>query len=147
MESYPERFCIAILKALRQSMRHVGLFGNMEAGYHVDEPDMSHEVAKYFDDITGIELEPKLVQKARAEEVEFLERLGTWRDATEEECIRETGKKPLPSRWVDIKKGDLEHKEYRSRLTVKEIKAKYPMDASDVFAATPPIECLRLSRV
>ena len=76
-ESYPERFCIAILKALQQSMRHVGLLGNMEAGYHVDEPDMSHEVAKYFDDITGTELEPELVQKARAEEVEFLDRLGT----------------------------------------------------------------------
>ena len=31
-ESYPERLCIAILKALRQSMRHVGLLVAMEDG-------------------------------------------------------------------------------------------------------------------
>ena len=174
-ESYPERLCIAVLKALRQSMRSVGLLGAMEVGYHVDEPDLSFEIQRYreeqnedkplfametgyhvdepdvsvevekhYDDITGALLEPTLVRKARAEEVEFLERLGTWRDATEEECIRVTGKPPIPSRWVDINKGDQARKEYRSRLTVKELKAKYPMDAAEVFAATPPVECLRL---
>ena len=173
-ESYPERLCIAILKALRLSMRAAGLLGAMEVGYHVDEPelsvevkryydeqsakilcameehyhvdepDVSVEVEKHYDDITGALLEPALVRKARAEEIEFLERLGTWRDATEEECIKVTGKPPIPSRWVDINKGDQIRKEYRSRLTVKEIKAKYPMDAAEVFAATPPVECLRL---
>ena len=74
-ESYPERLCIAILRALRQSMRSVGLLGAMEDGYHVDEPEVSVEVEKYYDDITGALLEPDLVRKARAEEVEFLERL------------------------------------------------------------------------
>ena len=45
---------------------------------------------------------------------------------------------------MDINKGDAIRKEYRSRLTVKELKAKYPMDSAEIFAATPPIECLRL---
>ena len=58
-----------------------------------------------------------------------------------EECWKETGKGPIAARWVDINKGDEAHPNYRSRLVAKEFKTDV---RPDLYAATPPSECLRL---
>jgi hypothetical protein len=51
------------------------------------------------------------------------------------------GCKVITTRWLDIIKGDSKHPNYRSRLVGREIK----MDSRlDLFAATPPLESLRL---
>ena len=55
----------------------------------------------------------------------------------EEECWRNTGNKPIGTRWVDVNKGDDEHPEYRSRLVAKEINTGR---MEGLFAATPPLE-------
>ncbi len=57
------------------------------------------------------------------------------------DCWRETGKAPIGSKWVDVNKGDAKKPLIRSRFVVKEI-ATYKTD--DFFAATPPLEALRL---
>ncbi len=44
-------------------------------------------------------------------------------------------------RWVDINKGDEANPDYRSRLVAKEFKTDV---RPDLYAATPPSECLRL---
>ena len=36
-----------------------------------------------------------------------------------EECWRETGRKPIGVRWVDINKGDKSNINYRSRIVAK----------------------------
>ena len=52
-----------------------------------------------------------------------------------------TGKKPIGVRWVDINKGDDQNPDYRSRLVAKEINTGHD---DDLFAATPPIEALKI---
>ena len=79
--------------------------------------------------------------------MEFMAQLGVWVYAKDEECQRELGRRPLSVRWVDIDKGDSDRPDYRSRLVVQETKAQSTIAGDDigaVFAATPPLECLRL---
>ncbi len=45
-------------------------------------------------------------------------------------------------RWIDINKGDEENPCYRSRLVAKEFKRG--TDNPELFAATPPLEAMRL---
>ena len=52
-----------------------------------------------------------------------------------------TGKAPIAVRWVDINKGDSAHPNYRSRSVAKEFNTGV---CPELFAATPPSECLRL---
>ena len=54
---------------------------------------------------------------------------------------KQLGKGPLGTRWVDINKGDEDRPEYRSRLVAKELKTD---KREDLFAATPPLEALKL---
>ena len=64
-----------------------------------------------------------------------------WERALVTDCWRETGKAPIGSKWVDVNKGDASKPLIGSRFVVKEI-ATYKTD--DFFAATPPLEALRL---
>ena len=61
--------------------------------------------------------------------------------ASEAECWEATGKGPISTRWVDINKGDEKDPKYRSRLVAKEYNTGV---RPDLYAATPPTECLRL---
>ncbi len=94
-----------------------------------------------YDEITGATLSPELVRQARAEEIKFMLDWGVWERARTTECWQETGKAPIGSKWVDVNKGDAKKPLIRSRFVVKEI-ATYKTD--DFFAATPPLEALRL---
>ena len=54
---------------------------------------------------------------------------------------RENGWKVVQTRWSDVNKGENENPNYRSRLVAKE----FNTGAVDgLFAATPPLEALRL---
>ena len=57
------------------------------------------------------------------------------------ECCAETGKARIPMRWIDINKSDESAPNYRSRLVAKEYKTDI---RPDLYAATPPSECLRM---
>ena len=94
-----------------------------------------------FDDVTNESLIPELVMKARAEELKYFDEMGVYEYATLDECKRVTGKSPIGTRWIDINKGDSTKTNYRSRLVAKEFKVDV---RPDLFAATPPTECLRL---
>ncbi len=94
-----------------------------------------------YDEITGAALPPELVRQARAEEIKFMIDWGVWERALVTDCWRETGKQPIGSKWVDVNKGDAANPQIRSRFVVQEI-ATYKTD--DFFAATPPLESLRL---
>ena len=49
--------------------------------------------------------------------------------------------KVLPVRWLDINNGHAVVENYRSRLVAREIKRD---DRPDLFAATPPLEALKV---
>ena len=102
----------------------------------------------FIDEITGLRLRTEGVRQARAEELGFCDKLGVWqRGHSIKKCLEETGKHPVPMRFLDINKGDAEREELRSRLVVMETKKRStiaPDDISATFSATPPFEGLRV---
>ena len=68
--------------------------------------DKEEEVRKFWGDMSGEELNPSLVRKAREDEMEEFRKRNVYVKVPIDECIRKTGKKPIGSRWVDINKGD-----------------------------------------
>ncbi len=54
---------------------------------------------------------------------------------------RDAGCKVISTKWLDINKGDAEHRNYRARLVGRELKLDNRLD---LFAAMPPLEALRI---
>ena len=75
------------------------------------------------------------------EEVEYIRNMKLYRTVPEKECWRVTGKPPIKVRWIHINKGDSKDPNYRSRLVANDINT-YKRD--DLFAATPPLEALKV---
>ena len=73
--------------------------------------------------------------------MEFFPTKGVWVKKPRVEACRKTGQKPVTVRWVDINKGDNIHPDYRSRLVAKDFKRD---KRKDLFAATPPLEALKM---
>ena len=105
--------------------------------------DVSDDVHAY-DDVSGAELDARLVETARREEIDYFKSMGVYRKVPIEQARQATGKNPIAVRWVDINKGDSVSPNYRSRLVANEFRTE-----ESIFAATPPSECLRflLSRL
>ena len=76
----------------------------------MDESDM---VA--WDDVTGMGFDAKMVERAKAEEMMFYEKLGAYTRVDKSEVER-TGGKLADVRWIGISKGDSAQPNYRSRL-------------------------------
>ena len=88
-----------------------GGLATLEAGSHVDEPDVWQTHPEYYESIydanSGTKLDAGLVSKGCEGEMDFLQRdLGAWSYDKIENCVQETGKQPIPMTWVDINKGD-----------------------------------------
>ena len=93
------------------------------------------------DDVSGQQLDPKLMMAARRDEIAYFRSMGVYEKVDMAECWKETGKAPIAVRWVDINKGDSSNPNYRSRLVAKEFNTGV---CPELYAATPPSECLRL---
>ena len=64
-----------------------------------------------------------------------------WERVSWDEAVRRCGRKPIRTIWVDINKGDEDHPDVRARLVAQD----FAMRKDDsFFAATPPLEALRL---
>ena len=156
---YHFKFCRAILVGFRRQLKADGVcrdgyVGMLDAGqektevpcYHVGYAGQVFEVEIdgspiYRDDLTGQPLDPKLVREARQKELDFFEAKKVWQKRAFEEARRRTGKPPITVRWVDVNKEDDKEPNVRSRLVAKEIAFRR---SDDFFAATPPLEVLKL---
>lgn len=85
-------------------------------------------------------LPPKLVEMARAKELECVGAKCVWEKRPISEARRKTGKPRVIVRWVDVNKGDNSQPNIRSRLVARQIR-QAGEDA--IFAPTPPLEVLR----
>ena len=150
---YPPMLCNAIAQGLEQQLRQDGREAAaleaeisrvdcdlplLAADDPDDDPDVDYEA---FDDAKGGSLDVKLVRAARAEEMEFVKERQIYEYASVKECLRRTGRPPVGTKWVDTNKGDDEHPQYRSRLVATEVRKPW---SDKWFAATPPLEALRL---
>ena len=92
------------------------------------------------DDVSGAALDPEMVVKARQLEMDYFRKMGVYHKITRK-TMQQHGGKTIGTRWIDIKRGDEKMPDYRSRLVGKEFNV-----GSDpaLYAATPPLEALRL---
>ena len=67
--------------------------------------------------------------------------MGVYEYDTVDNCWLLTGRGPLGTRWVDTNKGDNENPDVRCRLVAQEINTG---SNDDLYAATPPIEALKV---
>jgi len=106
---------------------------------------------RIYDEYTGLELDRERVHEARLQEITFIHQLRVYRVRPISECLEQTGRQPLPTRWIDHDKnggfevggvGEL----LRSRLVVCETKFRSTIEKADivaVYSATPPLEIFR----
>ena len=160
---YPPEFCRTVCRGLIKQMEvdrnGQFLLGNieynenyiskellhtakqMEKTYKIGEGEDPEEMEIAWDDVSGAELDPGKVRKAREEEIQYVRIMGLYETVPISECYNTTGRAPTTTRWIDIYKGDNVNVNYRSRLEAREINT-YKRD--DLFAATPPLETLKL---
>ena len=81
-----------------------------------------------------------MMSRARRDETEYFKEMGVYEKVDISESSAATGKAPIAVRWVDINKGDTKNLVYRSQLVAKEFNTGV---CPELYAATPPSECLR----
>ena len=93
-----------------------------------------------WDDISAAHLNPEMVKAARQLEIKYAEQKPVW-EKIPRAVAKQRGWKIVKSRWIDINKGDDKAPNYRSRMVGKEFNDSV---LEGLFAATPPLEALRL---
>ena len=69
-----------------------------------EEEDESQESMWCVDDVTGHELDPTAVRRARREEIECYRRMDAFEVVPVSRCWEATGRAPIGVRWLDIDK-------------------------------------------
>ena len=120
---HPKALCRALCQGIvKQAQADAQSLMSLECGevaMDVDIDNIEHEVEdwrRYWDDMSGEPLDTGPAKEARAEEIREVHRMGVYIEVSLEECIRETGKAPVGTRWVDVNKGDAKNPKVRSRL-------------------------------
>ncbi|CAK9027043.1 Reverse transcriptase Ty1/copia-type domain-containing protein, partial [Durusdinium trenchii] len=148
---YPDELVYTVLQGIKNQMMVDGCLNSIQAyssGPDPTEPlfpeEFQEEVEQFYDDISGEQLPPKLVQEARAEEIGWIHKIGLYDKVPRSQAVA-SGKPILPVRWVDVNKGDKAHYKVRSRIVGKELKAKTKeaLLAHELFSATPPWEMVK----
>ena len=93
-------------------------------------------------DVSGSQLDPKLVVKARRTELDFFRTMRVYEKVPRWMAQRQN-KKVIQTRWIDVNKGDDSNPDYRSRLLAKEFRDNCAR-GMETFAATPPAEMLKV---
>ena len=155
---YPDEFCKIICEGVKREMDTVewrnrmyekqdvtqtieklmNIQAKMEEMNPPEEDPMAHLYTDmdFVDDVSGQMLDKSMATKARRLEIEYFKQMGVYTKVKREKWM-----KVISTRWLDINKGDLEHPDYRARLVGREIKRD---KRDDLFAATPPLESLRM---
>ncbi len=91
-----------------------------------------------LDEYIGEVLPADLVSKGKREELAFFRKKGVWRVVPRSKA---RGGRIVGTRWVCCNKGDSTNPDVRCRLVCQEVNT---YDSDNFYAATPPLEALRL---
>ncbi|CAE7245381.1 unnamed protein product [Symbiodinium sp. CCMP2592] len=155
---YPAPLAKAILTGLKGVLLETGELSAVTAhtaGPVPDEPELEVDWSQYvptgdrvyWDTITGAQLDADHVERARAEELQWVRKQEVYRKVRLEQCYEDTGRAPITLKWLDRNKGDASNPNYRSRLVVREVKKSSRTDdlpEHELFSAMPPLEALKL---
>ena len=158
-QEYPDKFCDLVCMAVKRELETVRWRDKMNDCFDItktfgkllsvqqqldelpvppEEDQLSNLYldAMFVDDMSGNVLDKQEAIAARRKELEFFKRLGVYTKVQ-----KTAGMKIISTKWLDVNKGDEDSKNYRARLVGREI-AHDKRD--DLFAATPPLESLRM---
>ena len=133
---YPDELCFVIITGLLRQMKRDGRLSEGGIGMV-----MAEDEAQAWDDTTGEELNAGMVREARMEEIREINKHEVYYKVPVQMSWDKTGKAPIKARWLDINKGDKVHPNYRSRYVAKDFNNEKRLD---LFAATPPLEALKI---
>jgi len=147
---YPPALVEAVLQVLQEMMHESGELNAVEAfgagPSPAEEPMPNGEWQEFWDHVNGGYLDAEKVSAARAQEREWIAKQGVYRIVPRSMCLEETGKAPIPLRWIDTNKGDNKNPNYRSRQVVREIKARKKLvdqlSPEETFSSMPPLEAM-----
>ena len=150
-----ERYCPRLVEAISRCLsihlrrKNGVLLDAVEVGIgpHVDvdvrDADLNETrlpSQKYYDQYTGLDLDPVGAAAARQSEIDFAWRLKSFEPRPWTEAYQRMGRKPFGMRWIDCNKGD------EQRPGASESFGR-PRDTSDIAAvtsSTPLLEVVRL---
>ena len=118
-----------------------GIKKQMEVDDAMDIDSCEVNEQPVYDAITGKILDYALVKAARKEEIGYYRMMNVYTKVDRRKAYEKTGKAPIKVRWVDHNKGTDDKPMIRSRLVAKEIKVS---DKPELFAATPPLEAVKM---
>ena len=95
------------------------------------------------DYVSGEPLKGEMVMAAWKLELELFEKMGVYTRVTRARALASGNGKVIQGRWIDVNKGSSETPDYRSRYVGKEFN-RGQVATPDLFAATPPLEALKL---
>ena len=122
-----------------------GMAVNEEIEVDMAELPMSGDDASSPGHIPMSNMDPRLVEEARSDEVDFMHKIVMFDYVNVSECWERTGAAPTSTRWVDVvKKNDAGELTVRCRLVGRDFKPKGDRDREDLFAAMPPLEAKRM---
>ena len=81
------------------------------------------EPKTFYDNLTGKALKHEKVIEARLDELRRCRTWAFWEVVPVAECMRETQKKPIRGRWVDVNKGDDQTEVFWSRYVAMGVEA------------------------
>ena len=144
---YPPALVRGVLKGIKEQMIEDGNLSSVEAyasGAVAEEPlMMEDDLEEFWDSVNGGYLQTERVREARKEEVEWVRKS----DMFDVIPRSEADSKVVDLRWIDTNKGDDQDPRYRSRLVLRDIKArkkegdKIPL--KDLFSSMPPLEMFK----
>ena len=102
---------------------------------------LQHNMAT--DDVSGETLKVEMVKTARKLEMEFFNQMGVYTRVTRASALASGKGRIIQGRWIDVNKGDSSVPDYRSRYVGKEFNRGQAATA-DLYAATPPLEALKI---
>ena len=168
-EIYPEKFCRAVCEGVKRDLENLQWrdeqaeifditlpFGKLmevqekaerllkiqqclQAATGPPEEDPFSQIydgMEFVDDVSGEPLDKAEAVKARKLEMTFFKDKGVYTKVR-----RQAWMKIITTKWLDVNKGDAVNMNYRARLVGREIKRD---KREDLFAATPPLESLRM---
>ena len=140
-----EEFCGCCFEGLEERFDSVKAIGSMEVGVTCQEHDVreldeyAEELQNVFDNISGVRLDPELLSASRKVEIDFMNRLNVYHKRPRS-WATDKGRHVIPTKCVDVNKGDAKRPEYQSRLCGKELK-RWDPTMPGTFASMGP-ECV-----
>ena len=140
--------CIALARGVQNQMRHdddalmsmevVGeLSADEKVGLHALRARYDVEGWTYWNDVPGRELNQEFMTAARRMDIDVVGKMEVWRNVPREQCVAETGRRPIGTRWVDANNGHDASPKVMIRKVTHELKR---INGFKLFATVPPTD-------